>query len=111
MSNAVKRHLKLLALKAVPEIERRAIEWYLKTGEKIVGKAKDGQALDAIMAAYKVATSSIPGLNMTTIDDELVRKAAREALDWAWNEIGDIVNDASKPPVTDDASLPKGGLA
>ena len=110
MSNTLKRHLKLLALKAIPEVERRAIEWYLKHGEKIVGQAKDGQALDAIMEAYKVATSSIPGLNATTIDDELVRKYAREALDWAWNEIGDIVNDASKPPVADDSSLPKGGV-
>ncbi|UQN08623.1 hypothetical protein [Deinococcus sp. QL22] len=60
MSNALKRHLKLLALRVIPEMERKAIEWYLKTGGKIVGKAKDGQALDATMAAYKLATSSIP---------------------------------------------------
>ncbi len=106
----IKLQLRLLALKAIPEIEQKAVEWYLQHGEKIVGKAKDGLALDAIMKAYGLATSSVPGLNLTTLDDDLVRKAAREALDWAWAEIGDLINDVSKPPVTDDTTLPTGGL-
>ncbi|MFB9994931.1 hypothetical protein ACFFLM_23555 [Deinococcus oregonensis] len=66
--------------------------------------------LEAIMQASRLATQNVPGLSLTTIDDELERKAACKALDWAWAEMGDIVNDASKPPVTDDSSLPIGGV-
>lgn len=102
--------LKLWALKAIPAVEARAIEWFNQNGEKIIGVEKRKQAVEEIMKAYRVASVGIPGLSLTTIDDEIVRAAAVKALDWAWEEIGEIINEASAAPVVDDAGLGKGGL-
>lgn len=108
MTNALKRHLKLLALKALPEIEQRAALWFQQHGQKLGGKRE--LALDYMLAQYARATAGVPGLSMTTIDDALVRQFSGEALDWAWSLIGDQINALGRAPITTDTSLPNGEL-
>jgi hypothetical protein len=108
MTNALKRHLKLLALKALPEIEQRAARWFQQHGEKLGGKRE--LALDYMEAQYTRATAAIPGLKDTSIDDLLMRQFSGEALDWAWELIGDQINALGRAPVNNDTSLPNGGL-
>ncbi|MBZ9750744.1 hypothetical protein K7W42_07705 [Deinococcus sp. HMF7604] len=100
--------MKLLALRAIPEIERRAAEAWQQHGSKVTDK--ENQALAYIVGAYATATAGVPGLNATKFDDEIVRDHARKALRWAWGQIGDIVSDVAREPVTDDTSLLKGGV-
>lgn len=100
---------KLIALKALPEIERRALEWKAQHGDKVFGD-KRTLALDYIVGTYTAATAGVPGLNLTTLDDEFVRAQAAKALDWAWAQAGDLINETVHAPVTNDASLPAGGL-
>ncbi|WP_019585204.1 hypothetical protein [Deinococcus apachensis] len=100
---------KLLALKAVPEIERRALEWKAQHGDKMFAD-KRTLALDYIVSSYAAATAGVPGLNLTTLDDDFVRAQAAKALDWAWSQTGDLVNQTVHAPVTNDSTLPTGGL-
>lgn len=104
----LKVQMKLLALRAIPEIERRAAEAWKVHGTKITDKEE--QAVEYIVGSYATATAGVPGLNATKFDDEIVRDQARKALKWAWAQIGDIVNDVTREPVTNDLSLPAGGL-
>ena len=107
--NALKLQLKLLALKALPEIERQAIA-AAQTGIKLVGPAKKAQAVEYIVAQYAKATANVPGLKDTLVDDDLVREHAGEAIDWAFDHVGGLLNSLVHAPVTDDAALPQGGL-
>lgn len=99
--------LKLLAFEALPEIERRGLDYLQQHGTKLVDKRQ--MAIDFIMARYSQFTAVIPGLNLTTIDDDLVRAKAGEAIDEAWKKLGTTLNKLSRQPITDDATLPKGG--
>lgn len=108
MTNALKRHLKLLALKALPEIEQRAALWFQQHGEKLGGKRE--LALDYMVAQYARATATVPGLKDISIDDALVRQFSGEALDWAWTLIGDQINALGRAPVNNDTSLANGGM-
>ncbi len=103
----IELQLKLLALKAIVETERRGIEYFSANGEKL--KDKSDVALAYLKGAYATATAGVPGLNATTIDDMLLADAMVKARDWAWDQIGGLVNQISSEPVTDDSTLPTGG--
>lgn len=67
MNPILKALLTSLAAKAIPEIERLAIEAYLKdrTGFRDKGRL----AVQYAMTQYKVMSARIPALAMTTLDD------------------------------------------
>lgn len=105
--NVLKLHLKLLALKALPDIERRALEAYQRTG--VVIKDKRAFARQYVLDRYAKATAHVPGLNATTLDDLAVGAAVDEALDWAWDQLGDVLNSISHDPEVRAPELPQGG--
>ena len=107
--NALKLQLELLALKALPEIERQAVN-IAQTGIKLVGPAKRAQGTEYVVAQYAKATANVPGLKDTLVDDELVREHAGEAIDWTFGQIGGLLNGLVHAPVTDDGTLAPGGL-
>lgn len=105
----LKLQLKLLALKAVPEIERRALAWMAEHKDQAFGSKREA-ALTYMKEQYAKSTQRIPGLNATTVDDELFAAYAGQYLDWAWAQLGAVVNGMSHEPVNNDATLPAGGL-
>lgn len=106
--------LKLIALKALPAIEQKAIAFAKETHQKMAGKR--GAAVDYVMQQYGAIEASIPGLKDTTLDNDLLRAQAGAAVDWAWGELGDVINalgrQAAQPtpaqpaPVNNDPTLP-----
>ncbi|GAA3995131.1 hypothetical protein GCM10022631_01570 [Deinococcus rubellus] len=107
--NTLKLHLKLLALKALPEIERQAVA-VAQAGITLASAAKRAQGTEYIVTQYAKATANVPGLKDTLVDDQLVREHAGEAIDWAFGQIGGLLNGLVHAPVTDDGTLPQGGL-
>jgi len=107
--NALKLQLKLLALKALPEIERQSVA-VAQTGIKLVSPAKRAQGTEYIVAQYAKVTANVPGLKDTLVDDALVREHAGEAIDWAFGQIGSLLNGLVHAPVADDSSLPQCSL-
>lgn len=104
----LKLQLKLLALKAIPEIERRAVKWLAENKDQVFG-SKRAAALAYMKEQYAKSTAGIPGLNATDLDDKEFAKLAEKYLDWAWAQLGDVVNDVVREPVNNDHSLPAGG--
>ncbi|GGL16086.1 hypothetical protein [Deinococcus radiotolerans] len=105
----LKLYLKLLALKALPDIERRALEAYERTGTVVHDKRQF--AREYVLERYAQATAKIPGLRDTKLDDLAVGAAIDETLDWAWDQLGDVLNSISHDPVVTAPDLPKGGEA
>ncbi len=103
------RQFKLLALQAIPEIERQAIKFYNETRTKIESPEKWNLALDFGVAKYKQLTDTLPVIGDTTIDDVFVRSLMDDAMKWAWREIGDVVNDVTKEPSNVDMHIPSPG--
>ncbi len=87
-----KKYFRTIALKAVPEIEKRALEWLAQNGKTVFGDRRE-EALKYIMEAYKIASARVPLLALTDMDDKLVREYAEQALDWAWGQLEDIVHE------------------
>lgn len=87
-------YLRTLAAKAIPEMEKRAIEWYLRHGEVL--RDKRALALDYAMQQYKAATKNVPLLAATEIDDQLVRQMLSQALDSVWTELDDRIKQAAR---------------
>jgi len=106
---ALKLQLQLLALKALPEIELQAVH-IAQVGITLVSPARRAQGIEYIVAQYAKVTANVPGLKDTLVDDELVREHAGEAIDWAFGQIGGVLNGLVHVPVTDDSTLPQGGL-
>lgn len=104
----IRIQLKLLALKAIPEIERRAVKWLEENKDQVFG-SKRAAALAYMKDQYAKSTARIPGLNATKVDDEWFAEQAEHYLDWAWAQLGDVVNDVVREPVNNDHSLPAGG--
>ncbi|RJF74904.1 hypothetical protein D3875_02605 [Deinococcus cavernae] len=105
----IKLQLKLLALKAIPEIERRALAWLAENKDQVFGN-KRAAALAYMKEQYAKSTAHVPGLNATDIDDRWFTEQAEHYLDWAWAQLGDVVNGVVREPVNNDPTLPKGGL-
>lgn len=61
--------MSLLALVAIPEVERRAAEWQARDGQPVPGEVKRHLALEHMLAAWPDATRCIPGLNLTLISE------------------------------------------
>jgi nucleoside-diphosphate-sugar epimerase len=104
---------KLYALEAVVTVERIAKEALLETGIKILGADKNAQAKKLALDAYKIATAGIPVLNMTMIDDELVKQGVDAAVDWIFEKVKDVLHlaaDAIPDNSVSDPSLKPGGL-
>lgn len=87
-------YLRTLVAKAIPEMEKRAIEWYLRHGEVL--RDKRALALDYAMQQYKAATKNVPLLAATEIDDQLVRQMLSQALDGVWVELDDRIKQAAR---------------
>lgn len=87
-------YLRTLAAKAIPELERKAMEWYLRHGDVLRDKRE--LALDYAMQQYAQATARIPVLAATTLDDQTVRQLLRQALDSVWTELDDRIKQAAR---------------
>lgn len=111
LTAAARVRLKLLALKAIPEIERRAVEWLAENKGAVFGDKREA-ALEYMCEQYKRSTASIPGLKDTDLDDKVFRQYAEQYLDWAWEQLGELVNDAARLPApsTTASELPAGGV-
>lgn len=111
LTAAARVRLKLLALKAIPEIERRAVEWLAENKGAVFGDKRKA-ALEYMCEQYKRSTSGVPGLKDTDLDDKVFREYAEKYLDWAWEQLGELVNDAARLPApsTTASELPAGGV-
>lgn len=105
----LKLYLRLLALKALPDVERRALEVYERTG--VIVKDKEELAVQYGMERYAQVTAKVPGLNATTLDDLAVETMMREAVRWAWGKLGVALNEISHDPEVRAPELPQGGEA
>ena len=110
MSNVVLITLKMLALKALPQVEMQSVAWLATQHEKLSSPEKREMGIDYVVAQYAAATKGIPALNATTIDDAIVRQLAGEAVDWAFEQIGAQLNHLAHTPVNNDSTLKPGGL-
>lgn len=97
--NQILADLRLLALKAYAEVEAQGRLLLATEGPKLLGEEKRLLAVNIVMQGYQVVTANVPILNATTIDDNLVRQWAAEAVDWACEEIGDLINRVGRTPV------------
>ncbi|WP_034335153.1 hypothetical protein [Deinococcus misasensis] len=97
--NQIKADLRLLAIKAMSEIEHQARVLLATEGQKLLGAEKRQLAVSAVMQGYAALTVNIPVLNATQIDDHLVRRWAEEAVDWACEQLCDVINKLGRTPV------------
>ena len=107
------KQLRIYAVEAVFKVERWAKQQLLEGHKKLSGAEKKIEAKNFILAEYKKATANTPILGTTTIDDDLVYKAADIAVDFAFEQVGNLVNELGKllPDASTTASeLPQGGL-
>ncbi|WP_412027939.1 hypothetical protein [Deinococcus yunweiensis] len=87
------RILDTLAAQVIPQVERYAIELILKNGQQLRGKGE--LALNLVMKQYATLTAATP-LAMTTLDDDVIRKLAQDALNRAWIMLDDRVKQAAR---------------
>lgn len=97
---AMTASMRIFALEAMAWAERKGREVLLQQGQKILGEVKREQAVDYAVTIYKAATASTP-LAAFTFDDDLVRQAARKAIDTLWGEAGELINRLGDAPVLD----------
>ncbi len=86
--------LKIVAAKAVPELERLAAEVFLKHGGRLREKGELG--IDLVMREYKQMSSGIAVLAATEIDDLLLRQLAGAALKTAFDRADERVKQAAR---------------
>lgn len=104
--NQILADLRLLALKAYAEVETQARTLLATEGPKLLGEEKRLLAVNIVMQGYEVLSANIPVLNATQIDDRLVRRWAKEAVDWACEQVGDLINAVGRTPVVGATDLP-----
>ena len=110
--NAITAQLRLLALQAVAQTEALGVSIALRQLPTLLSPEKEDQAVEILYGLYRSFEANIPVLNMTTIDDDLVKAGAREAVHWAFDQLKGQLNAlapvASTPPVIDAPELPSG---
>lgn len=104
--NQVKADLRLLAIKAMSEVETQARMLVAVEGPKLLGKEKWDMAVNLVCQGYSVLSANIPILNATDLDDNLVRHWAAEAVDWACEQVGNLINQVGRTPVVGASEVP-----
>lgn len=104
--NQILADLRLLAIKAYAQVEAQARMLVATEGPKLLGEEKRMLAVNIVMQGYAVLTANVPVLNATTIDDNVVRQWAKEAVDWACEEVGDLINHVGRTPVVGAPEIP-----
>lgn len=98
--NQILADLRLLALKAVANVEHQARVFLATEGIKWTSEDKQKMAVNLVMEGYKVMTANIPILSGSQVDDVLVKKWCTQAVNWACNEVCDLINSLGRTPVT-----------
>lgn len=106
IKNQILADLRLYALKAISEVEAQARILLATEGPKLIGEEKRRMAVQHVMTGYRIITANVPVLNATDIDDRLAQQWAEEAVDWACEQIGDLINKVGRTPVAGVSDLP-----
>ena len=109
--NAITAQLRLLALQAVAQTETLGVSVALKELPALLSQEKEDQAIEIVCGLYRGFEANIPVLELTTIDDDLVKAGAREAVHWAFDQLKVQLNalaPVAKQPVTNAPELPSG---
>ena len=106
--NQIKADLRLLAIKAMSEVETQARMLLATEGQKLLGPEKRQLAVNLVCQGYSVLSANIPVLNATEIDNHLVKNWATEAVDWACEHLCDVINSLGRTPVVGAPELSGG---
>ena len=109
--NAITAQLRLLALQAVAQTEALGVSVAQRQLPALLSQEKEDQAVEAVYALYRSFEANIPVLNMTTVDDELVKAGAKQAVRWAFDQLKVQLNalaPVARQPVTNAPELPSG---
>lgn len=94
MNPILKALLTSLAAKAIPEIERLAIEAYLK--DRTGFRDKGRMAVQYAMTQYKVMSARIPALALTTLDDMALEMALNAVVDEVFRTLDKRITQAAR---------------
>lgn len=108
MNPILKAIITTAAAKAIPAVEQLTIELLLRNGQFLQDKA--AQAEEYGMKKYREMTQGIPFLNATEIDDNMVRRELRRAIQQAWERADDAVRQAARE-VRQSLPAPASGTA
>lgn len=103
--NQIKADIRLLALNAVTKVESEARTLLASEGTKLLSEEKKALAVNLVCQGYAALTANVPILNATQFDDQLVKTWAVQAVDWAFDRIGDVLNDLGRAPVINAPEL------
>lgn len=108
----ITHQMRFYAVQGIAVMEKFAADQLEQLGVVVEGVAKNAGAVDWVMAEYKKLEKDTV-LDMTDLDDNLIRKAATKAVNEGFKLVGDGINAIRKMiPVSSTASpeLPEGGL-
>lgn len=103
--NQIKADVRLLALNAVTKVESEARTLLASEGVKLLSEEKKALAVTLVCQGYSALTANVPVLNATELDNQLVKTWAVQAVEWAFDRIGDILNDLGRAPVINAPEL------
>lgn len=112
MFENIVNQMRFYAVQGIAVMEKFAADQLDQLGVVVEGVAKNAGAVDWVMAEYKKLEHGTV-LDMTELDDNLLREAATKAVNEGFKLVGDGINAIRKLiPVSSTTApeLPEGGL-